>query len=49
MKYQYEIHPTEGGQDAATFATELGNALAKSFDATVSGQRVIALESRYCL
>lgn len=48
--YKYEIHPGEGGADAAAFATQLGDTLAKSFNATAAQQgRIVAVESRDCL
>lgn len=48
--FRYEIHPGEGGTDAAIFATELAQAICKSFDATAVQQgRIVALDTRHCL
>lgn len=41
-----EIHPGEGGDDAATFALELGRALAKFSDGNMTREgRIVVVES----
>lgn len=41
-----EIHPGEGGDDAATFALELGRALAKFSDGNVTREgRIVVVDA----
>jgi hypothetical protein len=45
-----EIHPGEGGDDAAAFTSELASSIGKSFGATVStAGRVTVVDGPDCL
>lgn len=44
MNTRLEIHPGEGGDDAASFAEEMAQAIARSFGATIErGTRVVTV------